>query len=192
MSRVYDKIAYKSLMPAEREGVLTKQGGKAKNWKRRWFVLNDHVLYYFKDQSGVSLGGFSVADARVLPTPASEAKKPFAFSVITPHRTYNLIADTQTDMEEWIGDMQERSPHGAAQSRDAPEEPDVLLSVKGVVSERCVVTVKAALADLSGVERVNVSMSRQEVGVFGSFDSSQAIGCLEDAGFLASVIKTSS
>ena len=27
---------------------MTKQGGKIKTWKRRWFVLTGNVLYYLK------------------------------------------------------------------------------------------------------------------------------------------------
>lgn len=32
----------------DKEGWLVKQGGSWKNWKRRWFVLSDSCLYYFK------------------------------------------------------------------------------------------------------------------------------------------------
>lgn len=32
----------------DREGWLLKQGGRYKNWKRRWFILNDKCLYYFE------------------------------------------------------------------------------------------------------------------------------------------------
>lgn len=31
-----------------REGWLWKKGGRYKNWKRRWFILNDGCLYYFE------------------------------------------------------------------------------------------------------------------------------------------------
>ena len=32
-------------------GWLTKQGGRMKNWRRRWFVIKDTQLLYFKDPS---------------------------------------------------------------------------------------------------------------------------------------------
>lgn len=35
---------------AEKKGYLTKQGGRIKTWKRRWCVLSDNCLYYFKSQ----------------------------------------------------------------------------------------------------------------------------------------------
>jgi len=31
-----------------KQGWLKKQGGKHKNWKTRFFILNDNILYYFK------------------------------------------------------------------------------------------------------------------------------------------------
>ena len=32
----------------EREGWLTKEGGKYKSKHRRWFILKESILYYFK------------------------------------------------------------------------------------------------------------------------------------------------
>ena len=34
----------------KKEGYLTKLGGRVKNWKRRWFVLRDGKLYYYKTE----------------------------------------------------------------------------------------------------------------------------------------------
>ncbi|KAK8758241.1 hypothetical protein V5799_004127, partial [Amblyomma americanum] len=36
--------------PAEKSGYLTKLGGKLKTWKRRWFVLANGTLRYYKAQ----------------------------------------------------------------------------------------------------------------------------------------------
>ena len=33
---------------AEKKGWVTKQGGRVKTWKKRWMVLKDNCLYYFK------------------------------------------------------------------------------------------------------------------------------------------------
>ena len=38
----------------QREGWLTKEGGKYKSRHKRWFILKDSMLYYFK-QPTVSL-----------------------------------------------------------------------------------------------------------------------------------------
>jgi len=39
----------------EREGYLTKEGGKYKSKHRRWFILKEGMLYYFKQPSVSSL-----------------------------------------------------------------------------------------------------------------------------------------
>jgi cytohesin len=33
---------------AEKKGYLVKQGGRIKTWKKRWFVVKDNCLYYFR------------------------------------------------------------------------------------------------------------------------------------------------
>ncbi len=43
---------------ASREGWLWKQGsGHARKWRRRWFLLNENCLYYFKKKPGAALQG---------------------------------------------------------------------------------------------------------------------------------------
>jgi hypothetical protein len=38
---------------SKKQGYLTKLGGKGikKNWRQRWFVLDDQNLYYFTDDT---------------------------------------------------------------------------------------------------------------------------------------------
>ncbi len=57
METLYDKIVNEEIkmespgqmfINAEKKGWLTKQGGRIKTWKRRWFILSDNVLFYFK------------------------------------------------------------------------------------------------------------------------------------------------
>lgn len=35
----------------DHQGYLTKEGGKHKSWRKRWFILTDNCLYYFKNPS---------------------------------------------------------------------------------------------------------------------------------------------
>jgi len=41
----------------EREGWLTKEGGKYKSKHRRWFILKESILYYFKQPTDKDLIG---------------------------------------------------------------------------------------------------------------------------------------
>ena len=52
----YDDLMYTFFSP-EKEGWLLKEGGGWKNWKRRWFHLNNRCLYYFSHTSESSPKG---------------------------------------------------------------------------------------------------------------------------------------
>eukprot|EP00742_Colponemidia_sp_Colp-10_P002091 GILJ01002233.1.p1 GENE.GILJ01002233.1~~GILJ01002233.1.p1 ORF type:complete len:513 (+),score=64.21 GILJ01002233.1:87-1625(+) len=41
-----------------KEGWLTKQGGRIKTWKKRYFILSGRILHYFKDAEAVEPCGF--------------------------------------------------------------------------------------------------------------------------------------
>ena len=72
---------------SEKSGYLTKQGGRWKSWKKRWFVLKDNNLYYFKDEKSVTPIGFiplEALDVREL------SERPFCFEIFSPN-SRNLI-----------------------------------------------------------------------------------------------------
>ena len=41
-----------------KNGFLEKKGGQVKNWKKRWFVISNNTLYYFKDIEMKELAGY--------------------------------------------------------------------------------------------------------------------------------------
>eukprot|EP01137_Pigoraptor_chileana_P023063 Opistho-2@88761 len=94
-----------------KEGFLTKLGGKNKNWKRRWFVLDNEKLAYYKkqrhseqnvDPAGVLDFTFGLCTVHS----ALATKKSNAFEVVTPLRTYTIFADTSEAASEWITAIQ--------------------------------------------------------------------------------------
>eukprot|EP00732_Lithocolla_globosa_P001869 Lithocolla_globosa_v1_NODE_1058_length_2905_cov_16.696491.p1 type:complete len:406 gc:universal NODE_1058_length_2905_cov_16.696491:163-1380(+) len=86
----------------DHHGWLSKQGGTHKNWKRRWFMLKDDWLYYFKaPEHSKALGCVNLAGYDVLEAP--ELNKKFGFKVTHPsERTYYLIADSQIEKNSFI------------------------------------------------------------------------------------------
>ena len=64
LEHIYDRIVEEEIKMdseqslfanAEKKGYLTKQGGRVKTWKKRWFVLTSNNLYYFKVPSFIPL-----------------------------------------------------------------------------------------------------------------------------------------
>ncbi|XP_077994864.1 pleckstrin homology domain-containing family H member 1-like [Glandiceps talaboti] len=85
----------------EKSGYLTKLGGKVKSWKKRWFVLQNGQLMYYKsknDTSGKPLGQILLdGKCKVVKSDSSHC-----FELATPQRTYYLTAESHQAVEEWL------------------------------------------------------------------------------------------
>eukprot|EP01104_Vermistella_antarctica_P019415 TRINITY_DN758_c2_g3_i1.p1 TRINITY_DN758_c2_g3~~TRINITY_DN758_c2_g3_i1.p1 ORF type:complete len:2061 (-),score=458.91 TRINITY_DN758_c2_g3_i1:628-6810(-) len=84
----------------EKEGWLKKEGLKYKNWKRRWCILKNNFISYFKSrQEGAPVGAIPLTDAFGCEKTDEKLNK---FKIMTRHRTYYLIAETTKEMNEWM------------------------------------------------------------------------------------------
>uniref|UniRef100_A0A8C1YSK1 Si:ch211-234p6.5 n=1 Tax=Cyprinus carpio TaxID=7962 RepID=A0A8C1YSK1_CYPCA len=76
-----------------------------KLWKRRWFVLSNYCLYYYKDSREDSvLGSIPLPSYRILYCSARECRnRKYAFKVVHQGmRPYIMSAETQEDMLGWV------------------------------------------------------------------------------------------
>ncbi|KAH3756202.1 hypothetical protein Pelo_11981 [Pelomyxa schiedti] len=99
------QVSVASLQPADKDGWCTKQGGSIKTWKRRWFVLKEKRLWYFKGRSDTEAMGFIDLEPTSQVKDESEKKKPmFSISARGPkgHRVFLIKPDTQPEVPEWI------------------------------------------------------------------------------------------
>jgi PH domain/RhoGEF domain len=90
-----------------KQGYLTKQGAVVKNWKRRWFILKNHVLYYYKDKSAASKkdaksSGSIALDQFCHVSVATDSAKSFCLEIATRDRKYFAYADDRAAMHDWI------------------------------------------------------------------------------------------
>nr|XP_033188757.1 uncharacterized protein CG43867 isoform X6 [Bombus vancouverensis nearcticus] len=89
----------------EKTGHLAKLGGKLKTWRKRWFVLKNGVLTYWKSQNDVNRKpqGQIVLDevCRI-----NRAEGAATFEIATGKKTYYLTADCIATMEDWIRVLQ--------------------------------------------------------------------------------------
>ncbi|MDP2437657.1 MAG: hypothetical protein Q8P67_18090, partial [archaeon] len=89
---------------ADRAGWLHIKLGRA--WKRRWFVLNDNVLYYLKTNNPSSpvQGTFDlhVYTPRIDPAPRKKGSRWFIFLLECPGSSVSIKTESHRDQEAWV------------------------------------------------------------------------------------------
>nr|XP_012374633.1 pleckstrin homology domain-containing family H member 1 isoform X2 [Dasypus novemcinctus] len=89
----------------EKSGYLLKMGSRVKTWKRRWFVLRQGQIMYYKSPSDVirKPQGQVELNSRCQIVQGEGAK---TFQLISEKKTYHLTADSPSLLEEWIQVLQ--------------------------------------------------------------------------------------
>eukprot|EP01117_Protostelium_nocturnum_P013961 TRINITY_DN5264_c0_g1_i1.p1 TRINITY_DN5264_c0_g1~~TRINITY_DN5264_c0_g1_i1.p1 ORF type:complete len:782 (+),score=223.75 TRINITY_DN5264_c0_g1_i1:110-2455(+) len=128
MTNLYEKIANEEFKmegqamyaTAERKGWLMKQaGGQIKTWKRRWFVLDQNLLYYFNNSTDKEPSG--IIPLENLKVERVEHKKRYCLEIFDPsnqevksckinpdgsvvrggHTHYYIAAANEEDAKAW-------------------------------------------------------------------------------------------
>ncbi|XP_074280321.1 pleckstrin homology domain-containing protein 1 [Silene latifolia] len=93
----------------ERAGWLTKQGEYIKTWRRRWFVLKQGKLFWFKEsvitRSSKPRGVIPVSSCLTVKGAEDVLNRQFAFELSTRNDTMYFIADSEKDKEDWINSI---------------------------------------------------------------------------------------
>ncbi|XP_062994783.1 pleckstrin homology domain-containing family A member 4 isoform X2 [Elgaria multicarinata webbii] len=96
-------------LPVVMRGWLYKKDSSGlKLWKRRWFVLSNYCLFYYRDSREEMVLGSIPLPSYEIRTAFSKEKKNRRFVFKAEHpgmRTYYFSADTQLDMNSWIRAM---------------------------------------------------------------------------------------
>ncbi|XP_054073217.1 pleckstrin homology domain-containing family A member 5 isoform X12 [Rissa tridactyla] len=95
--------------PVVRRGWLYKQDSTGmKLWKKRWFVLSDLCLFYYRDEKeeGI-LGSILLPSFQIsVLSPEDHINRKYAFKAAHPNmRTYYFCTDTGKEMELWMKAM---------------------------------------------------------------------------------------
>ncbi|XP_011299958.1 uncharacterized protein kmr isoform X1 [Fopius arisanus] len=92
--------------PVALQGWLHKQGSEGLMlWKKRWFVLSEYCLFYYKGpEEEKLLGSILLPSYRVTACkPEDKVNKKFAFKAEHANmRTYHFAADTRESMNQWV------------------------------------------------------------------------------------------
>ncbi|PON95211.1 Rho GTPase activating protein [Trema orientale] len=93
----------------ERTGWLTKQGEYIKTWRRRWFVLKQGKLFWFKEstitRASKPRGVIPVATCLTVKGAEDVLNKQNAFELSTRTDTMYFIADSEKEKEDWINSI---------------------------------------------------------------------------------------
>ncbi|KAM9171802.1 pleckstrin homology domain-containing family A member 5 isoform 1-T1 [Pangshura tecta] len=95
--------------PVIRRGWLYKQDSTGmKLWKKRWFVLSDLCLFYYRDEKEEGILGSILLPSFQISVLSSEdhINRKYAFKAAHPNmRTYYFCTDTGKEMELWMKAM---------------------------------------------------------------------------------------
>eukprot|EP00484_Ammonia_sp_Unknown_P017230 CAMPEP_0197030760 /NCGR_PEP_ID=MMETSP1384-20130603/9920_1 /TAXON_ID=29189 /ORGANISM="Ammonia sp." /LENGTH=402 /DNA_ID=CAMNT_0042460167 /DNA_START=105 /DNA_END=1313 /DNA_ORIENTATION=+ len=125
------EIKLKDLENATVLGIASKKGGGARSWRKRWWILLDGYLYYFKDDFrtnkkangiGVPQGNVPLHQADIAwDSDRSRTGKQHALIIATPNRTYYVQPQQQSKekffstVESCCAQMWNRQPFDFAQ-----------------------------------------------------------------------------
>ncbi|XP_052250335.1 pleckstrin homology domain-containing family A member 1-like isoform X2 [Dreissena polymorpha] len=87
-----------------KSGYATKQGALRKNWKRRFFVLDETGFSYFKNEKErLPIKRIPLTDIRkAIPVINTHHHRQNLFEIVTEDRTYYVQCETPTECTEWI------------------------------------------------------------------------------------------
>ncbi|CAM4521584.1 unnamed protein product [Leuciscus chuanchicus] len=118
-------------VPVVVRGWLYKQDSSGMRlWKRKWFVLSDYCLFYYKDsREETVLGSIPLPSYVISPVgPEDHISRKYTFKA--EHcgmRTYYFSADTQEDMNGWIRAMNQSAlmqSHGVKREAERSSKPE--------------------------------------------------------------------
>jgi len=86
-----------------KEGMLKKQGGRIKNWKKRWFVLDHSTVTYAVAKREAPLGTIKLNNNCTVEV---DTTKKGNINLHTPTRNWRFIADSESEAMEWAAAFQ--------------------------------------------------------------------------------------
>ncbi|XP_032044884.1 pleckstrin homology domain-containing family A member 7 isoform X3 [Aythya fuligula] len=152
-------------VPVIVRGWLHKQDSSGMRlWKRRWFVLADYCLFYYKDSREESVLGSIPLPSYVISPVGPEDRINRKFSFKAEHsgmRTYYFSADTQEDMNGWIRAMNQAA---LMQTRSSLKRENEKVDQQAVPQVNHVDACKACVKSESTDTKENYQKSAEMLG----------------------------
>eukprot|EP01119_Soliformovum_irregulare_P007017 TRINITY_DN19424_c0_g1_i1.p1 TRINITY_DN19424_c0_g1~~TRINITY_DN19424_c0_g1_i1.p1 ORF type:complete len:472 (-),score=156.82 TRINITY_DN19424_c0_g1_i1:100-1515(-) len=121
-------VPAQSLHPPDKDGFLTKQGGSIKTWKKRYFILKDSTLYYYKTNKDAVFTGKIELESGSTVKEESSKKKPNMFAVTTLKRIFFMVTEKPEELQPWINaiklGIERAQAKGVKPRQSQPDTPD--------------------------------------------------------------------
>lgn len=158
------------------EGHLTKQGHLVKNWKRRWCILQNYKLGYFKTKEDDQAAGMIPLAGCIIRDISEKTGKKFCFEIRTKERSWAMYADSQAEYDNWTKKIaQAAKPVPGPLQSETPDSESIILSVKGMMCEHCEGRVRQILTRTNGAQSFNVDCEEEVVTVTGRINLSEQL-----------------
>ncbi|XP_048377591.1 cytohesin-2-like isoform X3 [Stegostoma tigrinum] len=105
----------------DREGWLSKLGGRVKTWKRRWFILTDNCLYYFEYTTDKEPRGIIPLE-NLCVKPSEDSRKLNCFDLYSPNSKGHTIKACKTDTDGRVVEGNHQFYRISAPSREERDE----------------------------------------------------------------------
>lgn len=94
--------------PTLKEGYFSKAGGKLALFRKRWFVLKQEGLYYFKTNKDLKKPQGVIPLSMVIDVlivSEDDRKHSFLFNIISVKKTFPCKCETHDDLREWVSEI---------------------------------------------------------------------------------------
>ncbi|XP_067830644.1 cytohesin-3-like isoform X2 [Heptranchias perlo] len=105
----------------DREGWLSKLGGRVKTWKRRWFILTDNCLYYFEYTTDKEPRGIIPLENLCVKA-TEDSRKLNCFDLYCPNSKGHTIKACKTDADGRVVEGNHQFYRISAPSREERDE----------------------------------------------------------------------
>lgn len=162
LQRSHSQLPYFLARPPQEYGVIkhgycVKQGAVMRNWKRRYFLLEENAMSYFKSD-------LEKEPLRIIPLKevhkVQECKqrdimmRDNLFEVVTTSRTFYIQADSPEEMHSWI-----KAVSGAIVAQRGPGRSAATMRQARRLSNPCIQRYTARIGECSGMNTATVPRS---------------------------------
>jgi len=96
-------IPVQSLQPPDKDGYITKRGGSVGTWHKRYMVLKDKTLYYYKTpKDSVITGKIDLEPTSISKEDPTSKKSSLMFTISTAKRIYYMFPDKADEVKSWV------------------------------------------------------------------------------------------